>query len=262
LREEVRKAILLSLALFVTWQALYFVDLAIGGLDWLLAYLTVLAVAICFLILDKQKTSDLGLTKPRPWKRYIIIGFMFAVVYVLYWAGLGVLLFSTGPTYVIQHGIFSMPYNALQALVIGLVEEVSFRGYVLRNLKRVYSNAKAITYSSTLYGLYHLSLVYIPTQLSTMSLFLTFTYWVLIVLAAFVGGLFLGYFYVSTEQTTIGAITYHSASIFLEGLIPYGLAIPLFYAHLFSTSVYIVIFPLLILIKINGLLAISRVPKS
>lgn len=187
---------------------------------------------------------------------------MFAVAYVLYWAGLGALLFSTGPTYVIQHGIFSIPYNALQAIVIGLVEEVSFRGYVLRNLKRVYPSAKAITYSSILYALYHLSLVYIPIQLSTMSPFSTFTYWALFVLAAFVGGLFLGYFYVSTEQTTIGTMTYHSSSIFLEGLVPYGLAIPLFYAHLFSTSVYIIIFPLLILIKRSGWLAISRIPDK
>jgi len=93
-----------------------------------------------------------------------------------------------------------------------------------------------------------------------MSLFLTITYWILFVLAAFVGGLFLGYLYVSTGQTTISAITYHSSSIFLEGLVPYGLAIPSFYAHLFSTSVYIIIFPLLIFLKRNGWLAVSGVP--
>jgi len=82
----VRKAILLSLALFITWQVLYFIDLVINGLDWLLAYLVDLAVAICFYIIDRQKASDLGLTKSRLWRRYVIVGFMFAVDYVLYWA--------------------------------------------------------------------------------------------------------------------------------------------------------------------------------
>lgn len=253
MRGEVRKAIVLFVVLFITWQVLYFVDLAINGLDWLLAYLVVLAVAICFFILDKQKASDLGLTKPRLWKRYIIVGFVFAVGYVLYWAGLGALVFSTGPTYVIPHGIFSIPYNALQALVIGLVEETAFRGYILRNLKKVYSSTKAIIYSSLLFGLYHLSLVYIPAQLSTMSLFSTFSYWVLFVFAAFIIGIFLGHFYVSTEQTTIGNITYHSSSIFLESLVPYGLATSLFIAHLFSTSAYIILIPLLIFLKKRGM---------
>jgi len=83
-----------------------------------------------------------------------------------------------------------------------------------------------------------------------------FAYWTLFVLAAFIAGLFLGYFYINLEQTTIGNITYHSSSMFLEVLVPYGLAIPPFYAHLFSTSFYIVFFPLLILLKRSGRLEI------
>jgi len=258
----VRKAILLFLILFITWQVLYFIDLMINGLDWLLAYLAVLAVAICFYILDKQKASDLGLNKPRLWRRYIIIGFVFAVGYVLYWAVLGSLIFSTGPTSIIQHGPFTIPYAALETLVVGLVEETAFRGYILRNLKKAYSSMKAIAYSSLLFGLYHLSLVYIAGQLSMMSLKWIFAYWTLFVLGAFIAGLFLGYFYVNAEQTTIGNITYYSSSMFLEVLVPYGLAIPWLYTHLFSTSVYIIISPLLILLKRSGwLVAISSQPR-
>jgi hypothetical protein len=98
-------------------------------------------------------------------------------------------------------------------------------------------------------------LVYIPAQLSTMSLFSTFTYWSLFVLAAFAVGIFLGYFYVSTGQSTIGAITYHSSSIFLESLVPYGLGTSPFISHLFSTGFYIIFFPLLIILKRTGWLA-------
>jgi membrane protease YdiL (CAAX protease family) len=251
----VRKAIFLFLALFITWQVLYYVNLIVNGLDWLLAYLVVLAVAICFYILDKQKANDLGLVRSRLWGRYVIIALMFAVGYVLYWAVLGALIFSTGPISIIPHGPFSIPYAALEALVIGLVEETAFRGYILRNLKKVYSSTKAIAYSSLLFGLYHLSLAYIPAQLSVMSWEQTFAYWALFVLAALVIGLFLGYFYVNAGQTTIVNITYHSSSIFLEVLVPYGLAIPSFNAHLFSTSFYIAALPLLFLLKRGGWLA-------
>lgn len=251
-----RKALLFFSVLFSTWQIIYLATSVFPDLDWLIAYFAVLVVAICYFVLDKQKASDLGFKKTQAWKRYVIIALIFAVVYNLYRAGLGALVFSIGPTQVAQHGIFSVPYNVLFALVVGLVEETSFRGYILRNLRRVYPDTLAIIYSSVLFGLYHLSLVY--AFWSTMSAFQTLAYWALTVLAAFVAGLFLGYFYLNAEQTTIGSMTYHSLSIFLESLVPYGLATSTFNGHLFSTSVYIIILPLLVLAKRQGWLSIPK----
>jgi hypothetical protein len=72
------------------------------------------------------------------------------------------------------------------------------------------------------------------------------------VLAAVLIGLFLGYFYVSTQKTTIGTITYHSFSIFLESLVPLSLATSQLNGHLFSTTVYIIFIPTLILLKRRG----------
>jgi membrane protease YdiL (CAAX protease family) len=253
LKVEVRKAILLFLVLFLTWQILYLVTLIFPSLDWLLAYSVVLAVATCFFVLGKQNAGDLGLKKTQHWVKYVIIGFVFAVFYNLYWAVLGVPIFSTGPKQVVQHGIFTIPYNALFALVVGVVEETSFMGYILRNLSKAYSSTKAIAYSSILFGLYHLSLV--SAFSSTMSVFETFTYWALFVLAAVLIGLFLGYFYVSTQKTTIGTITYHSFSIFLESLVPLSLATSQLNGHLFSTTVYIIFIPILILLKRKGWLS-------
>jgi hypothetical protein len=250
LKVEVGKAILLFLVLFLTWQLLYYVTLIFPSLDWLLAYSVVLAVAICFFVLDKQNAADLGLKKTQHWARYIIIGFMFAVFYDLYWALIGVPIFSTATKQVFQHGIFTVPYNALFALVVGLVEETSFRGYILRKLGKVYSRTKAIAYSSILFGLYHLSLVLAFT--STTSAFETFTYWTLFVLAAILIGLFLGYFYMSTQKTTIGITTYHSFSIFIESLMPFSLATTQLNGHLLSTTVYIMFIPILILLKRKG----------
>jgi len=247
LKVEVKKAILLFLVLFSTWQVLYLITFVFPNLDWLLAYSAVLVVAICFFVLDKQNASDLGLKKTQHWVKYIIIGFTFAVFYNLYWAVLGVPIFSTGSKQVAQHGVFTIPYNALFAFVVGLVEETSFRGYILRNLSKVYSSTKAIAYSSLLFGLYHLSLV--SAFSSATSAFETFSYWTLFVLAAVLIGLFLGYFYKNTEKTTIGTIPYHSFSIFIESLVPFSLATSQLNGHLFSTTVYIIFIPILILLE-------------
>ena len=250
---------MLFLVLFLTWQALHFFGLEFPTLYdyWLFAYLAVLAVAFCFLVLDKQKAANLGFKKPKAWKKCAIIGFVLAVAYILYLYGLGSFIFSTGPIQVVQHGILSLPYNVLFALTVGLVEETSFRGYILRNLGKVYSDRKAIAYSSILFGLYHLSLIL--ALYSTTSALETFAYWTLVVVAAFVIGLFLGYFYMKTERTIIGTWTYHSSSIFLESIVPYGLATSWLSAHLFSTTAYIVILlPLLMLLKGKGWLVDTR----
>lgn len=203
---------------------------------------------ICFLIVDKQKVTDLGFWKPSLWKRYMLMGFMFAVFIILYWAGLGALILpTTVKEQIFPYGIFTIPYNLLFALVVGLVEETSFRGYILRNLRKVYSETKAITYSSLLFGLYHVSLLWI--LLSTTSPFQTFTYWSSYVLFTFVTGFFLGYFYMNTEQTIVGPITHHSSHIFLSSLVPYSLATSFTIGHLVSTSAYVIVFPFLILLK-------------
>jgi hypothetical protein len=91
-----------------------------------------------------------------------------------------------------------------------------------------------------------------------MSAFDTFAYWTLIVLAAVLIGLFLGYFYVNTEKTTIGTITYHSSSIFLESLVPLSLATSWLNGHLLSTTVYIIFIPMLILLKRKGRMGILQ----
>jgi membrane protease YdiL (CAAX protease family) len=252
-----KKAVSLFLVLFLTWQVLYLVTLIFPTLNeyWLFAYLVVLAAAVCFFVLDKLKARDLGLRKPKAWKKYVAIGFVLAVFYNVYWAVVGVPIFSTGPIQFTHHGIFSVPYNLLFALIVGLVEETSFRGYILRNLSKVYSSTRAIAYSSILFGLYHLSLVLAFT--STTSAFETFSYWTLFVLTAILIGLFLGYFYMNTEKTIIGTITYHTLSIFIESLVPFALATSVFNGHLLSTTAYIIFIPTLILLKRKGWLSNS-----
>lgn len=155
---------------------------------WLFSYLIVFTVAVCFFILDKQRINDLGLRRTKAWKRYIIIGFILAAFYNIYWIVVGLPIFSIGPMWHAQYGFFTVPYNFSLALIIGFVEETSFRGYILRNFSKIYSSRRAIIYSSILFGLYHLSLVYI--FISPTSMLETIGYWSLFVLAAIFNRIF------------------------------------------------------------------------
>jgi len=249
LNAELRKVISFFFVVFLTWQVLYVFDQVINRIDWLLAYSIVLVVITCFFILDKQKMSDLGLRKPVLWKRYIVIGFIFAILVILFWF-LGLLLLPATVHEIFQYGILSIPYNALFALVVGLVEETSFRGYILRNLRKVCSNTKATAYSAILFGLYHVSIVLI--LLSQTPAPNPLTYWSNYVLFTFVVGLFLGYFCVNSEGTIIGTITHHSSHIFLSSFIPFELATSFTIGHLVNTSVYAIVFMLLVIIKERG----------
>jgi len=244
----VKKAILLFLVVFVTWQAIYAVALVLPALYnyWLISYLIVLVVIIVFFALDKQRINDLGLKKDSFWKISIILGITFAVIYNVYWVLVGTPILSAVPVRIISHGIFSIPYNILFAITVGVVEETTFRGYILRNFSNAYSNVKAIAYSSVLFGLYHLSLILALT--STTSALDTISYWILFVLAAVLAGAFLGYFYLRTSKSTIGPITYHTLSVYIESLIPFTIATSAIIGHLFSTTIYVLFIPLLVLI--------------
>jgi len=252
LKPELRKVILFFFVVFLTWQVLYVCDRLVNGIDWLFAYSIVLIVITCFFILDKQRIGDLGLKKPLLWKRYVIIGFGFAVLIIVVWFGISLPLPFTAHE-IFRHGILSIPYNALFASVVGLVEETSFRGYILRNLRKVCSDTKAIMYSAFLFGLYHVSIVLI--LLSATPAPNPFTYWSSYVLFTFVVGLFLGYFCVNSGGAIIGTVTNHSSHIFLSSLIPYELATSFTIGHLVNTGVYTIVLMLLLIVKEKGWLS-------
>jgi len=249
LTAELRKVILFFLVVFSTWQILYIIDWFLNGIDWLFAYSIVLAVVTCFFLLDKQGTSDLGLKKPLLWKRYMMIGFDFAALVILIWFCISLPLPFTVHE-ISRYGILSIVYNAVFALVVGLVEETSFRGYILGNLRKVCSDTKAIIYSALLFGLYHVSIVLI--LLAATPAPNPFTYWSSYVLFTFIVGLFLGYFCLHSQGTTVGTVTHHSSHIFLSSLIPYELATSFTIGHLINTGVYAIVLMLLILVKEKG----------
>jgi CAAX protease family protein len=255
----IRKAILLFVVLFVTWQVLYPM-----GLDTLLGYAIVLAVVVAFLALDKQSLSKVGLRRPSGWRGYAEIGCVLAAIFVLYLFALGSVLYSNVPPslsrpeiFSVGAGVLSVPYVLVLALIIGLVEETSFRGYILRNLRSSFAERRAVLYSAILFGLYHIPLFYIYTTPLPPSQ--TFTYWSSFILYTFVGGIFLGYFYLNTGQTIIGTLAYHSSSIFIQSFVPYPLAFSFTEGHLLSAIPIILFIPLLFLLNRTRWLGKSHV---
>ena len=250
LRAELRKVISFFLVVFLTWQVLYVINWVLNGIDWLLAYSVVLLVITCFFILDRQRMDDLGLKMTSFWKRYVLIGFAFAGFVILVWLDISLILLPTTVHEIFNRGLLSIPYNVLFAFVVAFVEETSFRGYILGNLRKVCSDTKAMIYSAILFGLYHVSIVLI--LLSATPAPNPVTYWGSYLLFTFVIGLFLGYLCVNSGGTIIGTIAHHSSHILLSSFIPFELAASFTIGHLMSTLVYIIAFLLLMLVKQKG----------
>jgi membrane protease YdiL (CAAX protease family) len=246
---ETRKAILLFMVLFVTWQVLYPLRL-----DTLVGYAIVLAVLAGFLFLDKQTLQKVGLRRLSGWRRYVAIGCVLAAICVLYLFVLGSLLYSNvTPSlsrpliFSVGLGVLSVPYVLVLALTVAFVEETSFRGYILRNLRGSFSERRAVLYSAILFGLYHISFFYFYTIALPPSQ--AFTYWSSFILYTFVVGIFLGYFYLKTEQTIVGPVAYHTSIIFIQSFVPYSLAFSYAEGHLYITLPVIAFIPLLFFLE-------------
>jgi len=219
LREELVKPVLLFLLLFSTWQVLYVAE-SLLGLDHAVAYLMVLGSATCFFILDHQKMSDLGLRRSPGWQAEVQAGFILAVALVLL-KDAAALATSADPPAILK-GILDFSRVAALALTAGAVEEISFRGYILRKLAASNATAGAILLSSTLFAFYNLPIPRI-TETIALAPALTFSSWLTFALQSFVLGMAQSIFYTKTNGRTVGPWTLNSASVFLSLLVSFRL---------------------------------------
>jgi len=219
LREELVKPVLLFLLLFSTWQVLYVAE-SLLRLDHAVAYLMVLGSATCFFILDHQKMSDLGLRRSPGWQEEAATGFILAAALVLL-KDAAALAMSTDPPAILE-GILDLSRIAALALTAGAVEEISFRGYILRKLAASYTTTEAILLSSILFAFYNLPLLH-TLETITFTPVLTFSSWGAFVLQSFILGMAQSIFYTKTDGRTAGPWALNSASVFLSLLISFPL---------------------------------------
>lgn len=91
-------------------------------------------------------------------------------------------------------------------LIIPVVEEVIFRGYILRGLERRYGAIQAIVYSSIIFAAVHFSLVQTPS--------------------AFLGSIVMSIIYVITRYSLSTVIMIHALNNLFAFAIPYFFGIP------------------------------------
>ncbi len=244
----VAKAVLLFLVLFVTWQILFLLGPQSLNTE-LFSYLIIAAALGVFLIIDRQTLSGLGFRRTKQWRTYIVLALVLVAVFVSYLLILSFLLFANtseaSPPVIstVGYGPLSIPYVVALALVVGVVEEVSFRGYILRNFNRSYSVRNAIVFSSVFFALYHLSIPGILSSTTAPSQ--TFTFWTSFLLFVFSGALLAGYFYDFSQQTVSGIIAFHSGNILLQSFTPYTSSLTNTVGYLLDSIPILLFIPLL-----------------
>lgn len=176
-----------------------------GYLVHIIYYFSILLVL--FLFVGKIGFTAIGLKFVSHWKKYFMVGLLFALVFHLV-------------RVVVVQGTFSrdyylplelhIPAYVFLGLLIGLAEESAFRGYILRSFLNEYKSLTAILLSSLLFGIYHVNFFD-----------LNYSWWTFYVGHAFTSGLLIGLLYHKTERNLIAPITYHSLNIIIAQLIPW-----------------------------------------
>ena len=218
LKPNILKSLLLFVSLTILIQFFYAVStqtsffsatqyLPVGYAIHLSYYLLFLAVT--FLFVGNFDFGAIGIKRTAPWKKFLFI----ALALALLGATLKVVLVQG----TFSEGFYSVPYYVLVpaflalGILIGLAEELAFRGYILRNLLDSYGPTAAILLSSLLFGIYHINILDFN--------YYTAPFWFLYVVQAFTGGLVMATLFYKTNRNLIGSITYHSSNIILGQII-------------------------------------------
>jgi membrane protease YdiL (CAAX protease family) len=211
-----------------------------GYLFHIIYYASLLSVT--FLFVGKSDFGAFGLKRVASWKKYLLIGLIFALL------GLGLRILFIQGTF--GRSYYTLPYYllvpafVLLGLLIGLTEESAFRGYILKNFLEKYKPVLAILFSSFLFGVYHINF-------SDWN-FYTSLFWTLYVVQALTGGIIIALLFYKTGGNLIGSVAYHSSNI-ISGQI--FLWMPLAeqnYLLGVETIINIVLFIILMLLPINA----------
>jgi membrane protease YdiL (CAAX protease family) len=167
---------------------------------------------VTFLFVGKLDFSAIGLKRTSMWKRFLLTGLSFGLIFhamkTIFIPGTFSLSYSNR-SYSLPLEMFVPAYIFL-GLLIGLAEESAFRGFVLNNFLKSYKPLVAILLSSLLFGIYHVNFAD-----------MNFSWWTYYVGQAFTGGLVMSILYYKTGRNLLAPITYHSTNIIVGQLIPW-----------------------------------------
>lgn len=162
---------------------------------------------VVFLFAGKSDFSAIGLKRMLAWKKYILTGVLFGLLFQ------AMRVIAVQGTFSRSYSLpleFYVPAYILLALLIGLAEESAFRGFILGKFLESYKPILAILVTSFLFGIYHV-------DFSNFD----FSWWTWYVMQAFTGGLIMSILYYKTGRNLIAPITYHATNIILVNTFPW-----------------------------------------
>ncbi|MFQ5999495.1 MAG: type II CAAX prenyl endopeptidase Rce1 family protein [Candidatus Bathyarchaeia archaeon] len=205
-------SILLFLIVFGLWQAydliLLYVSMApsLNYAFYFATYAIAFAVFVAFVKFGKSDFKKQGFKVPSNVPRTLLLSLFFVGYYIFVILVPGSIFgFSLRPL----PSIFFIAFNIARAIVIGIITESVFRGYIFKNLVENHGFFTSLYLSSIMFGLHRYDDPVSIINLLDMSANQIMTDVVFIeVLPAFVAGLFLGYMFYKMDWSLLGPIIF------------------------------------------------------
>jgi len=191
--------------------SLFLPQLLIGHihLAYLIAQAACIGAFVLFVRLTGTRFKEYGFEWPESYRRQISLGVFLVIIYytvTLFLPSFFTRTRDVGPPISLD----MVPLQFLSALLTAIASETVFRGYVLRELTKVYSFLPVLCLSSLLYGLHMLQLPLI----SSFGIIHIYTE----IMSAFIAGLFLGYLFRKTKNL-LGPVAFQTGFLLFHSII-------------------------------------------
>jgi len=222
---RVISSILLFLIVFVLWQIYFQIEIANPGMQvyytdaiYFAVYLSILAIFFLFVKLGKSTLSEHGFKEPANMNQCLTLSVFCIIFYLAVTLFPGFIYGFSSPSY--PHTFYYLVFTVTNAIIVSLVTESVFRGYIFKNTVSEQGFFPSLYLSSIMFSLYQIPILTLTTMSSNGIVTYAFTE----VLPVFAAGLFLGFFFYKTGWSLVGAI------IFRIGILLY-----LFYPPVMAT---------------------------
>jgi membrane protease YdiL (CAAX protease family) len=237
--KRIISSILLFLIVFGLWQIYYVIHIFIPEIQvsytyafYFAIYLASLAIFIFLVKLRKSTLSEYGFKEPANTNRCLIVSVFSITFYLAVTLLPGFIWGFSSPPY--PNTFFYFVFTIVNAIIVSLITESIFRGYIFKNIIDKYGFFASLYASSVMFSLYQIP---IPT-LTAMSPDRIITYIFTDIIPTFAAGIFLGFFFYKTGWSLLGPIIFRTG-ILLYLFLPPIMATPPWWMKLtFEVTAY------------------------
>jgi len=202
-------SILLFLIVFGLWQIYYMIEINNPEIQvyytdaiYFAVYLLILAIFLLLVKLGKSTLSEHGFKEPANMNQCLILSVFSIIFYLAVTLFPGLISGFSSPPF--PHTFYYFVFAIMNAIIVSLVTESIFRGYIFKNTVGKQGFFPSLYVSSIMFSLYQIPIL----TLATMSSNGIVTYVFTDVLPVFAAGLFLGFFFYKTGWSLVGPIIF------------------------------------------------------